>query len=141
MKKFFKYLLFIIIALVAIAIIFGVDLNSAHIENVKTCTSAIDSQCTNDQTFFQTNSPQIVVSCELKNPPADTKVEFTWNYLSDGIIEIDAVTLSSGDNVGTVNMHSSLSRPNNGWPIGDYEVVIKILDTDKEPTIKKFYVK
>lgn len=141
MKKFFKYLLLIIVALIVIAIVFDVDLNSAHIENVKACTSALDNRCENDQSFFQTNSPQIVVSCELKNPPTDTQVEFTWNYLSDGITKIDAVTLSSGDNIGTVNMQSSLNRPNNGWPIGDYEVVIKILDTDKEPIIKKFFVK
>lgn len=141
MKKFFKYLLLIIVALIAAMIIFDVDLNSAHIENVKVCTDLAGDQCNSDQTFFEPNSSQIVVSCELKNPPTDTQVEFTWNYLSNGITKIDAVTLNSGDHIGTVNMHSSLSRPNNGWPLGDYEVVIKILDTDKEPISKKFYVK
>lgn len=141
MKKFFKYLLLIIVALIVIVIVFDVDLNSAHIENVQACTSLAGDQCGGDQTFFQINSPQVVVSCELKNPPTDTKVEFTWNYLSNGITKIDAVTLNSGDKIGTVNMHSSLSRPNNGWPQGDYEVVIKILETDKEPVVKKFYVK
>lgn len=141
MKKFFKYLLLIIVALIVLAIVFDVDLNSAHIENVKVCTQISGNLCDADQTFFQSNSPQIVVSCELKNPPTETKVEFTWNYLSNGITKIDAVTLNSGDNIGTVEMNSTLNRPNNGWPQGDYEVVIKILETDKEPAIKKFYVK
>jgi hypothetical protein len=141
MKKFFNYLLLIIVALIVLAIVFGVDLNSAHIENAQVCTELSGDLCGNDQMSFDANSPQIVVSCELKNPPTDTKVEFTWNYLSNGITKIDAVTLSSGEHIGTVNMHSSLSRPNNGWPSGDYEVVIKILDTEKEPVIKKFYVR
>jgi len=141
MKKFFKYFLLIIVALIVLAIVFDIDLNSANIQNVQLCENLAGDLCGGDQTFFQTNSPQIVVSCELKNPPTDTKVEFTWNYLSNGITKIDAVTLNSGDHIGTVNMHSSLSRPNNGWPVGDYEVVIRILDTDKEAISKKFYVK
>jgi hypothetical protein len=141
MKKFFKYLFLIIIAFIIIAIVFDLDLNSAHIENVIVCTELAGEDCGNDQTFFQTNSPQIVVSCKLKNPPTETKVEFTWNYLSNGLTKIDAVVLNSGDHIGTVNMHSSLSRPNNGWPVGDYEVIIRILDTEKEPISKKFFVK
>jgi len=140
MKKFFKYLALIIIAIIVLAIFVG-DLNSAHIENVKVCTELSGESCENNQVFFQSNSPQIVVSCELKNPPTNTKVEFSWNYLSNGLTKIDAVTLSSGDHIGTLNMHSSLNRPNNGWPTGDYEVVIRILDTEKEPYVKKFSIK
>lgn len=140
MKKFFKYLLLTIVVLILLVIVFG-DLNTAHIANVKVCTELSGESCENGQAFFQTNSPQIVVSCELKNPPTNTQVEFSWNYLSKGLTKIDAVTLSSGDHIGTINMHSILSRPNNGWPRGDYEIIIRILDTDKEPLVKRFSIK
>ena len=139
MKKFFKYQVIVILAIIVLSFFF--DLNSAHIENVKMCTELSGDQCTSDVPIFEVNSPQIVVSAELKNPPSDTQVEFTWNYVSNGTTKIDAVILNSGDNIGTLELHSSLSRPNNGWPQGDYEVVIKILDTEKEPIVKSFYVR
>jgi hypothetical protein len=76
----------------------------------------------------------------LHNAPNDTKVQFAWYYLGQDRIAIDAVTLSSGDEIGSLKMNSSLNRPNKGWPSGEYEVVITILGTEKEPIIKKFSI-
>ncbi len=97
-------------------------------------------QCAHDNPNFNTETPEIYVSCQLKNAPPETQVEFTWYYLGQRKIKIDAVTLSSGDLTGTLNMYSSLSKPNNGWPVGEYEVVIAIVGTEKEPVVKKFSV-
>lgn len=137
MKKFFKHLILIILA----AIVLSCEFDSSHIEEVKMCTSLESNQCSQDKPVFDVNTPQIVVSCELKNAPTDTQVEFSWFYTTGGQTKIDAVVLSSGDQIGTLNLNSSLNRPNNGWPEGDYEVVIKILNTKKDPIIKKFWVK
>lgn len=139
MKKFFLFLLFVIVAIVVLSFFF--DLDSTHVEEVKICSQIVGNQCPSDEPVFEVNTPQIVVSCKLGNPAPDSKVEFAWYYKTDGEVKIDAVILSSGDHIGTLEMHSSLSRPNNGWPAGDYEVVIKIMDTEKEPIIKKFYVR
>lgn len=139
MKKFFTYLILVFIIIVGLSFFF--DLNSAHIEEVKICDQISGSICQIDKAIFETNTPQIYVSCELRNPPGETQVQFSWYYLQNGRTEIDAVILDNGDEIGNVDMYSTLSRPNNGWPKGDYEVVIKILDTEKDPVIKSFYVR
>ena len=138
MKKFFKYLFLIIIGIIILSFFF--DLNSAHIEDVKMCNSLGSNECTSDKPVFKPNTAQIFISCKLENPPMDTKVEFTWYYLMDGRTKIDAVIINSGEEIGTINLHSSLNQPNNGWPLGDYEVVIKILETEKDPIIKSFWI-
>lgn len=139
MKKFLKYFFLLLIIIVVLS--FFLDLNSAHIEEVKVCDQMSGSVCQLDKPIFETNTPQIYVSCELKNPPGETKVQFSWFYLKNGRTEIDAVVLNNGDKIGNVDMYSSLNRPPNGWPKGDYEVVIKILETEKDPIIKSFYVR
>jgi len=139
MKKFFKYLLLIILAVLVLSFFF--DMNSAHIENVKMCTSLSSNTCPADKPVFDVSTKQIFVSCDLENPPMETMVEFSWYYLVDGRTQIDAVIVNSGDKIGDLKLHSSLNKPNNGWPSGDYEVVITILDTEKTPIIKSFYVK
>jgi hypothetical protein len=115
--------------------------STAHIDNIKMCSSMIDNQCTSDNPQFNTGTPEIFISCQLKNAPENTNVEFAWYYLGKEKIKIDAVRLNSGDRIGTLKLHSSLMHPNNGWPTGEYEVMIRILDTSKEPVIKKFIVK
>ena len=124
----------------AIAIFNSCNFSTANISDVKMCTSITDNQCSTDKPVFNTNTPEIFVSCHLNNAPNDTEVEFAWFYLEQDRIPIDAVVLNSGDNIGTLNLNSSLSRPNNGWPTGDYEIIITILDTEKEPMVKQFWV-
>lgn len=135
MKKIISFFAFF-----SFLLLLSCNFNSANINDVKVCTSVTNNQCSVDKPFFEPNTPRIFASCHLNNAPADTQVEFAWFYLGQERIPIDAVTLNSGDNIGTVNMQSSLSRPNNGWPLGDYEVVITILGTDKEPVVKAFWV-
>lgn len=139
MKKFLKYFFLLILAIIVLSFFF--DLDSSHIEDIKICEQLQDSQCNNDKAVFDVNSPQIVVSCKLANAPIDTEVEFAWYYINNGKTKIDAVVVNSGEEIGTLNLNSSLNRPNNGWPIGDYEVIITILNTEKEPTVKSFWVK
>ena len=139
MKKFFKYLFLVILAIIVLSFFF--DMNSAHIEEVKICTTLDANQCINDKPVFDVNTPEIFVSCKLENPPMDTDVEFSWFYLTDGRTEITSVVLNNREEIGNLDLHSSLSMPSNGWPVGDYEVIIRILDTEKEPDVKSFWVK
>ncbi len=139
MKKFFKYLFLIIVIIIALSFFF--DLNTAHIDEAQVCDQISENICQVDKPIFETNTPQIFVSCELKNPPGETQVKFSWCFLENGRTKVDAVVLNNGDEIGNIDMYSSLNKPNNGWPIGDYEVVIKILDTEKEPLVKAFYVR
>jgi len=138
MKKIISSLFVVAFLLFLAACDFNVS--TAHIADVKMCTRIQDNQCAADQPNFSKGTPEIFISCHLKNAPENTKVKFAWYYYGQKKIAIDAVTLSSGNRVGNLNLQSSLSRPNNGWPVGEYEVVISIVGMDKEPVVKKFTV-
>lgn len=139
MKKFLKYFFLVILTIVVLSYFF--DFNPVNIGDVKVCEQLSENTCPMDKPIFETSTPQIYVTCKLNNPLGETQVQFSWFYLTDDRTEIDAVVLSNGDDMGNIEMYSSLNRPNNGWPKGDYEVVIKILDTEKDPISKSFYVR
>jgi len=136
MKKKFQSL-----AVISMFLFFAAcSVTTANIDNVKMCTSISDNQCPSDNPVFNTYTAEIFLSCQLNNAPENTEVEFAWYYLGQSKIAIDAVKLNSGSNIGTLNLQSSLSKPFNGWPVGDYEVVLSIVGFDKDPIVKKFSV-
>lgn len=116
------------------------NVNTAHIDAVKMCDRLNDNRCTADNPTFSSNTPYVFISCQLKNAPKNTDVLFEWFYYGQKKMRITSNKVSSGDKIGTLNLQSDLSMPNNGWPVGEYEVVVTILGTDKEPVVKKFTV-
>ena len=114
------------------------EVTTASLNDIKTCINISGDLCDQDNIVFSPNDPQIYVSCKLKNAPANTKVLFVWKYVEGETIIIDEVTLNSSDHGTDLDMNSSLSRPNNGWPTGKYEVEIKI--EGDNPVIKTFTV-
>ncbi len=127
-------------ALVSVILVLAAcSATTAHVDNVKMCTSVTDNLCNQDNPTFTTTTPEIYCSCNLKNAPENTEVEFAWYYLGDQKIAIDAVTISSGDRIGTLDLQTSLSKPFNGWPKGKYEVAISIVGFDKT-VVKSFSV-
>ncbi len=116
------------------------SVSTAHVDDVKMCTQISNNQCPADNPTFSRNTPEIFVSCRLKNAPENTKVKFNWIYYGQKKFIIRSVVLNSGNKTGTLNLQSSLSRPNNGWPVGEYEMAINIVGVDKAPVIKKFSV-
>jgi len=117
------------------------EVSTAHINDIKTCVYLSGDLCDNENPIFNTSDPQIYVSCKLKNAPENTLVTFIWTYVEGDPIIIDKVTLNSSDYGIDVDMSSNLSKPNNGWPIGKYEVVIKVGNNDSTPHVKTFEVK
>lgn len=117
------------------------EVTTANIKDIKTCVFLSDDLCDQEDPVFNPSDPQIYVSCKLKNAPDNTLVTFVWTYVEGDPIIIDEVTLNSSDYGIDVDMSSSLSRPNNGWPIGKYEVVIEIGNHDSSPQIKPFEVR
>lgn len=142
MKKRTIIILVIIAAILFIVAKGGCEFNvsTAKVANVKVCTALSGELCNSDNPVLSTATNDIFVSCVLKNSIADTKVKFTWLYYGDTKIEIDNVVLNTGDRIGKLNLHSSLSRPNNGWPIGVYEVVVQVQTDNAKPVVKQFSV-
>ncbi len=117
------------------------EVTTANINDIKACLQLSGDVCAQDNPVFSTTDPQICVSCKLKNAPANTLVTFVWQYVEADLIIIDEVTLNSADHGTNLDLNSSLSRPNNGWPIGKYQVEIHIGDNDSSPKIKSFEVR
>lgn len=136
-----RYNLFIGIIFISSLVSCEFSVTTAHIENVKMCSETFDNSCNGNMEIFETNTPNICVSCVLENAPDNTLVTFIWKYIyNDELKIIDEVTLSSADKGIHLNMQSSLSRPYNGWPAGDYQVEIVIEESQREPIIRSFQV-
>lgn len=136
MLRMVKVALIVLLAIGLSACSFSVS--TASISDVKTGSEIEDGEVVKEVKVFATDAPQIFVTAKLNNAPEGTKLTFLWRYLEDGGTDIDSVTVEteSGQNLAK----SSLSMPTEGWPPGDYEVVLK-LDTDNsEPVRKKFSV-
>lgn len=119
----------------------NLEFTTANIADVKVCEDLNGNLCNSDQAVLSRSSNQISTSCKLKNAPPNTLVTFTWKYLENSPIVIDEVTLNSGDEGSNLDLNSTLSRPNNGWPTGKYAVEIRIGENDKSPEIKNFEIR
>ncbi len=117
------------------------EVTTAHVKDIKLCNEIYGTFCDNDQTVFNPGDPEIILSCKLKNAPENTHVVFTWKYMEEPPVVIDQITLNSADKGTTLDLKSSLSRPNNGWPKGKYAVEIGIGDNDDSPKVKHFEVR
>lgn len=116
------------------------NVSTAKVSEVKVCTSLTGNLCNQDFPVISSSANEIYASCLLKYAVADTKVKFSWVYYGDTKFEIDHVVLDTGDKAGTLELHSSLSRPRKGWPKGVYEVVIQVQTDNAKPVVKQFTI-
>ena len=131
---------FYLMMTVVLAAFYGCEVSTARLTDPKVCTSLTGDLCQEDMPEISAQSGELVASCKLKNAPPNTKVKFTWMYYGETKITIDDVTLDSGNEGTSMNLNSTLSRPNNGWPIGVYEVQMQILIENKKPLVKQFTI-
>ena len=118
------------------------NVTTAHIENIKVCSSLEGKLCTSNTPVFKPKVPVIYASCNLKNAPDNTLVTFVWKYLnSEDPLIIDKITLNSSDKGINLDLNCSLSKPYNDWPVGSYEVSVIIEDSNKKPVLKYFEVR
>lgn len=119
------------------------NFSTASVTNVSLCDAPdATGNCPADKAQFSPDAPMFYLSCNLNFAPEDTQVKFQW-YNTDGQrYLIDEATLRAGD-VGsgsTFNVHANLSKPTNGWPKGNYEVVVSLNTDNFQPITKTFKV-
>jgi hypothetical protein len=68
-------------------------------------------------------------------------VTFIWKYTENETVIIDKVTLNSSDIGVNLELYSNLSKPYNGWPIGNYEIEILVSGDNNDPVVKHFEVR
>ena len=69
---------------------------------------------------FTPDTPEIFASAKLSNAPAGTEIKSEWIYVQGDLL-IDTWSTSAE---GTRYISLSITRPDNGWPTGDYKLVL-----------------
>ncbi len=82
---------------------------------------------------FTPDTPEIFCSVNLSNAPSDTEVSSEWIYVKSELEDvadylIDEVSITTD---GTRYVPFSVPRPDNGWPTGDYKVVLYLDGNEK----------
>ena len=116
--------------------------STATLEDIKMCVEKPENQtCASDTAQFNTTTPKIFATADLKYAPEGTKVKIDWKYLGGDTVKatdigsIDLVTKSDTNFVS-----SYLNAPPNGFPEGNYEIVISLGTDNSKPISKKFSI-
>ncbi len=82
---------------------------------------------------FEANTPEIFCSVKLSNAPSDTEVLSEWVYIKGELEDVTDHVIDSFPVVtdGTRYIEFSMTRPDNGWPTGEYEMVLYVDGKEK----------
>jgi hypothetical protein len=116
----------------------GVNLTTAQLSEA-TMAGNIDEttyQPIDKTDTFTADVPEIFASVKLSNAPEDTEVSAEWIYVSGELADTENYTIMTlSDNYeGTQYLFFSVSKPETGWPGGNYKVVLSI-DGEEQLTI------
>jgi hypothetical protein len=137
MKKVFVLGMSVILILSLCACSFS--FSSAKLENLATASEINDKtyKPVNPTSSFTAETPKIYLTGSLSNAPDGTEIKAKWMYLDDDpAVEIDSATYEAKDS--DTDFQFNLSIPDDGWPIGKYEV--KLYINDKIDKAVKFEV-
>ena len=79
---------------------------------------------------FTTTTPLIFCSVKVSNATPDTMISAEWLYLREGDTEETGLLIADWNNTieGTHYIPLSITRPENGWPKGDYRLIFYLGD-------------
>ena len=77
---------------------------------------------------FDTDTPEIFCSVKLSNAPPDTEFKAEWIYVEGELEDMSNYLIDEWSTTtdGTRYISASITRPDNGWPRGDYKAVLYI---------------
>jgi hypothetical protein len=110
----------------AAALFLGLSAAVAHADSsthIAKATISLPGEDSPPQTEFAPDTPKIVLGMLLRGSKAGDKVTASWiaekTKVAPSNYKIDSATLV----VGTSNtLSASMTKPNAGWPAGDYRV-------------------
>lgn len=82
---------------------------------------------------FNKDTPEIFCTVKVSNAPPDTEIKAVWIYIEGEVKNLkDYVIGEWSTRAGDSRyMYASLTRPDNGWPLGSYKVVIYVNDKEE----------
>jgi hypothetical protein len=94
-----------------------------------TMTTGVDSEMKpiDPADVFDVNTKEIHCSAKLSYAPSNTKITAEWIYIK-GVEDLQNYKIDehSITTEGTRYIDMSLIRPYEGWPVGDYEVILSV---------------
>ncbi|MFC2161347.1 hypothetical protein ACFLRW_03440 [Acidobacteriota bacterium] len=125
----------LIILIVVLSVGCEASFSTAKLSDATMCTKINEEtkEPVEKTDVFTSDSPEIYCSVKLSNAPSDTKIKSEWIYvkgeaedLSDYVIDEFTITTE-----GTKYVSFSLSRPNTGFPKGEYILKLYLDDEIK----------
>ena len=82
---------------------------------------------------FSTTTPLIFCSVKVSNATPDTKISAEWLYLQQGANDETGLLIADWNTTteGTHYIPLSIMSPENGWPTGDYKIVLYLDGNEK----------
>jgi hypothetical protein len=81
-------------------------------------------------TVFAPDAPKIVLHVQIQDMPKGAKITADWIAAKTDVApanyKIDSASVELDKDVASDEVSFSLSRPNAGWPVGDYRVDLSI---------------
>jgi len=135
MKKSPFFIASIIVVLLLLAISFtACEVTTASLSEATMCRSVDSDMRPIDATdIFTTDTPEIFCSVKLSSAPPDTEVKAEWIYVQGELEDtgnylIDDYSVTAE---GTLYLGFSLTKPEAGWPKGEYKVILYVDGKEK----------
>jgi hypothetical protein len=134
MKKSPLFSISIIVASLLLAISLTACNEGVTLSEATMCRSVDNDMRPVDATdIFTTDTPEIFCSVKLSSAPSDTEVKAEWIYVQGELegVENHLIYDYSLTAEGTRYLSFSLTKPEAGWPKGEYKVVLYVNGTEK----------
>ena len=106
-----------------------VSFTTASLSEATMCQSVDEDMRPVDATdVFTPDTPEIFCSFKLSNAPPDTEIKSEWIYVEgelEGVTD-HLITDWSMTADGTHYIYASITRPDEGWPKGDYRLILYV---------------
>ena len=113
-----------------------------QVSSVIVCTYNTQHECIESQAMFPATTPDIMVNANLENVVEGTVIEVQWVYVNGELgqtVEIADTVFRKGD-ASITSMYAILRRPDNGWPQGDYQVILTSDESNVDPISQPFSI-
>ena len=113
---------------------FPTSSGKASLSNATMCKSVdSDREPVEPTNVFTPDTPEIFCSVNLSNAPSDTEVSSEWIYIQKDTEGEEGLLIDTWSTIaeGTRYVSFSVTRPDNGWPTGDYKVVLYLDGNEK----------
>lgn len=106
------------------------------------CQLDDQGDCLTEMVLLPTTRPGVRVKANVSTAPIGTTVEARWRYVEGslgGAEDIQTISMTKKDDKQTW-VQSSLTKPEQGWPTGQYEVALRVVSNSSDIQVKRFFV-